>query len=320
MNALVSAAILSRRDVEIIEQRDGSATFAVSPQFACHYDRADEVLWSRWMPHGIPSFNAALLGDLVQASAMIESYFKDRRDRPLRHVVLRSGVPAAFNLGGDLGLFHSAIVGRNRSILEHYAYEAVRVVFRNYRAYELPGVTTVALLEADALGGGFECALSCDVIIAERHVKAGFPEVLFNMFPGMGGISLLARRVGRKTADDLVRTGRQYTALELLELGVIDAVVDTGEGEAAVHKLMRKREFQHAAHCAMNRVDRLVRPITEQELLDVVQIWVDCALDLDLRSLEWMQRLYQRQLGIFGGGDRQAIGGAKVHDRVQIAA
>ena len=63
---------------------------------------------------------------------------------------------------------------------------------------------------------------------------------------------------------------------------------------------MRKREHQWGAHSAMNAVDRLIRPVTEQELKDVVSIWVDCAARLDTRSLEWMQRLYQRQLSIFG--------------------
>ena len=102
----------------------------------------------------------------------------------------------------------------------------------------------MALLEGDALGGGLECALSCDFVIAEKHVKAGFPEVLFSMFPGMGGMSFLARRVNRSVANEMVRTGRQYTALELLELGVIDQVVDTGEGVEGVRKLMRKRAHQ----------------------------------------------------------------------------
>ena len=89
-------------------------------------------------------------------------------------------------------------------------------------------------------------------------------------------------------------------ALELLEMGLIDQVVDTGEGVDAVLKLARKREHQLDAHAAMNAVDRLIRPVGLQELHDIVKIWVDCALRLDTRSLEWMQRLYQRQLAIFG--------------------
>ena len=120
------------------------------------------------------------------------------------------------------------------------------------------------------------------------------------MFPGMGGMSFLARRVNRKVAEEIVRTGRQYTAIELLDLGIIDAVVDTGEGAFAVKDLMRKRGRQRSAHSAMNRVDRIIRPIVLQELHEVVKLWVDCALGMSPQSLEWMQRLYQRQLAIFG--------------------
>jgi hypothetical protein len=50
----------------------------------------------------------------------------------------------------------------------------------------------------------------------------------------------------------------------------------------------------------MNAVDRMIHPVGLQELHDIVKLWVDCALGLDTRSLEWMQRLFQRQLAIFG--------------------
>jgi DSF synthase len=301
MNAIVSPAILSTRDSEVIEHSDGSADFVVSPQFTCHYERNAATLWSRWVPRGIPSFNPELLHDLERASQMIEGYFSGATaDRPLDYLVLRSGVRGAFNVGGDLGYFQRLISTGDRARLTEYARAAVNVIYRNYVAHDLPGITTIALLEGDALGGGFECALSCDIVIAERHVKAGFPEVLFNMFPGMGGMSFLSRRVGRKVAEEMVRTGRQYSAMELLELGVIDDVVDTGEAHHAVNALMRRRENQKSAHIAMNSVDRIIRPLSVQELYDVVKIWVDCAMQLSPRSLEWMQRLYQRQVAIFG--------------------
>src|SRR6476620_1410154 len=98
MNAIVSAAVLSSRsDSEIIEHADGSADFVVSPQFTCHYDRKDATLWSRWVPRGIPSFNPELLHDLYRASQMIEGHFVGSANRPLRYLVLRSGVAGAFN-------------------------------------------------------------------------------------------------------------------------------------------------------------------------------------------------------------------------------
>ena len=288
-------------DDEIVERADGSASFQISNQLECTYKHIDAALWTLWRPSGIPSFNSGLLHDLERGSQLIEGYFLGHEEkRPLNYIVLRSGVHGVFNVGGDLGYFQRLIANQDRARLTEYARTALNVVYRNYLSHNLAGVTTVSLLEGDALGGGFECALSCDIVIAEKHVKAGFPEVLFNMFPGMGGMSFLARRVNRKIAEDIVRTGRQYTAVELLDLGIIDDVVDTGEGAFAVKDLMKKRERQRGAHAAMNRVDRIIRPIVLQELHEVARLWVDCALGMSPQSLEWMQRLYQRQLAIFG--------------------
>lgn len=303
MNAIVSPTLLAnRRGPDVTEGPDGTRLFEVSSQYGCRYDRNEGVLWSLWQPHGIPCFNTELLGDLERVSQIIEEHFReaDPDEFPLHHIVLRSGNASAFNLGGDLGYFQRLIVARDRARLTAYARAAVNAVYRNYTAHNLSGVTTVALLEGDALGGGFECALSCDVVVVERHVKAGFPEVMFDMFPGMGGISFLTRRVSRRVADEMVRTGRQYNAQELLDLGVVDLVVDTGEGVEAVRKLVQRRLIKQSAHSAINAVERLVRPVTMAELHEVVRLWVDCALKLSPRGLEWMQRLYQRQLSVFG--------------------
>jgi DSF synthase len=302
MNAIVDASVLANRSPShIVEHPNGTLDIEISKQFSCNYDRQSGALWSTWAPKGIPCFNMELLHDLERGSQLIESHFSENAETsPLHYIVLRSAVPQVFNVGGDLGYFQRLISVRDRAGLTEYARTAIDVQYRNYTAHNLRGVTTFALLEGDALGGGFESALSCEVIVAEKHVKAGFPEVLFNMFPGMGGMSFLARRVGRRVADEMVRTGRMYSAVELHELGVIDHLVDTGSGAAEIKKIMRQREHKHSAHNAMNLVDRMLRPVGLQELHDVVRLWVDCALGLDPRSLEWMQRLFQRQLAIFG--------------------
>ena len=299
--AISSGHVSTRATSQVIQHRDGSAEFPISAQLRCDYEGESGVLWTRWSPCGVPCFNVDLLRDLERASRAIECYFSGNQEhRPLRYLVLASKIPDVFNLGGDLGYFQRLIAAQDRAGLTEYARSAIDVVYRNYASHNLRGVTTIALLQGDALGGGFECALSCDVVVAEKNAKAGFPEVLFNMFPGMGGMSFLARRVGKRVADEMVRTGRLYAADELLELGLIDHVVDTGQGPTAIQKLIRQRDRQRTAHVAMNAVDRLIRPVGLQELHEIVQLWVDCAVRLEPRSLEWMQRLYQRQLAVFG--------------------
>lgn len=300
--------LVGRQRERVTHLADGSASFEISPELACHYDRSSAVLWSTVSPRGIPCFSLGLLRAMEHASEVIEGYFSDAAaPHPLKHLVIRSGVPRVFNLGGDLAYFQRLIAAQDRPRLTEYARIAVNVTYRNYSAHNLDGATTIALLEGDALGGGLECALSCDVVIAEEHVKCGFPEVLFDMFPGMGGLSFLSRRVGRNVVEKMTRSGRQYGARELLELGVVDHVVPTGQAVEEAMRLMRNREHSAQAHAAMNAVDRMLRPVSLTEMHNVVKLWVDCALRLPERGQQWMRRLHQQQVAAFGGGSLSLV-------------
>ena len=116
-----------------------------------------------------------------------------------------------------------------RGPLRRYAHACVDVVYQNLCKLDLP-LLTIALVQGDALGGGFEAVLTNDVIIAERGSKLGLPEILFNMFPGMGAYSLLCRRLDGTRAQQLILSGRLYEAEELERMGLVDLVVEPGRG------------------------------------------------------------------------------------------
>jgi DSF synthase len=153
-------------------------------------------------------------------------------------------------------------------------------------------------VQGECLGGGFEAALSSDVIVAERGSRFGFPEILFNLFPGMGAYSFLDRKVGQRTAETIISSGKIYTAEEMRDLGVIDVVAEDGEGEAAVNSLIKQRARSRNGMAALAAVRRRVHQITFEELEDVVGVWVDAALRLTTRDLKLMQRLVSRQNGL----------------------
>ncbi|GAA3297460.1 hypothetical protein GCM10020295_30100 [Streptomyces cinereospinus] len=92
---------------------------------------------------------------------------------------------------------------------------------------ELP-VPTVAAVHGFALGGGFELALSCDVIVADGTAVVGLPEVSVGVIPGGGGTQLLPRRVGAARAAELIFTARRVEAAEARELGLVDVLVEDG--------------------------------------------------------------------------------------------
>ena len=155
---------------------------------------------------------------------------------------------------------------------------------------ELP-VTTVSLVQGECLGGGFEAALSSDVIVAEKSARFGFPEILFNLFPGMGAYSFLDRKIGQKGAEAVISSGKIYSADEMLALGIVDAVAEDGAGETEVVDLIKRRTRMRNGLQALAATRRRVHSITFEELLDVVNIWVDAALRINLRDLKLMQRL-----------------------------
>jgi DSF synthase len=156
-------------------------------------------------------------------------------------------------------------------------------------------LTTLSLVQGDALGGGFETALGAHVVIAEKGVKMGFPESLFNLFPGMGAWTILSRKVGTANAERLILDGKLYLAEEMHEMGVVDVLAEPGEGESEVYKLIKKRNRQANSYRAMRRVRDSCRNFDYQELKDVVDIWVDAAFKLDSRDLRMMERLIKRQ-------------------------
>lgn len=275
--------------------------YGFSTQLKATFDKDTHALWSHWTAEPRPCFNAGLLADLRSlydfigdTQCVIEC---QGESTPLEYVVMASNMPGVFNLGGDLELFKQLIANKDRAGLLRYGRACIDVLHLNYNSYDLP-LTNIALVQGECLGGGFEAALSNDVIIAEKGARFGFPEVLFNLFPGMGAYSFLDRKIGRKGAEELITSGRIHSAQEMLDLGVIDVVAEDGAGESTVHQYIRRRARSRNGLAALASVRRRVHAITFEELLDVVQIWVDAALRLTSRDLKLMQRLVSRQNGL----------------------
>jgi enoyl-CoA hydratase/carnithine racemase len=141
-------------------------------------------------------------------------------DQDVRAVVLTSTHERAFCVGADLKERNSltdAELVRQRPVTRA-AYTSV---------LELP-MPTIAAVHGFALGGGFELALSCDVIVADTTAEVGLPEVSVGVIPGGGGTQLLPRRVGAARAAELVFTARRVGAKEAAELGLVDMLSEEG--------------------------------------------------------------------------------------------
>jgi DSF synthase len=123
----------------------------------------------------------------------------------------------------------------------------------------------------------------------------GFPEVLFNSFPGMGAFSFLARKLGPTRAKKIIMSGRVYSAEEFYEIGLVDVLANKGEAREAAQKFIAENKRRHTLLYAMNKVQNKVNMLTKSELQDVTEIWVDSVLKLDAQDLRRMELLISAQ-------------------------
>ena len=264
------------------------------------FEPASGTIWGWMNQRGNPCFNLSLLkdlrsfgSDLTANSGHVE--FEGAMHKA-HYYVAGSRVPRVYNLGGDLSLFLLLIRSRDRDALAHYAKLCIDNIHARVQNYFCPTLTTISLVQGDALGGGFETALASDVIVAEESAMLGLPEILFNLFPGMGAYSLIARRATPKIAEELILSGKVLPAARMQELGLVDVLAKDGEGEAAVRDWIAKNARRRSGHQAVMQVRKIVNPVTRQELDAVVDTWVDCALRLEDRDLRMMSRVVRAQM------------------------
>ncbi len=263
-------------------------------QITIRFDPKHDAAWCYMHASPCPCFSKALLCDLLHWCDELGSMPGKQGAANIRYAVLASSIPGVFNLGGDLNLFRQLILTKNRKALLDYAKDCIRALYANISHFNRR-ITTISLVQGDALGGGFETAISSDVLIAERGSSMGLPEILFNLFPGMGAYSLLSRKIGGALAERMILSGRIYTAEELFEMGVVDILAEDGEGEKAVNDYIRREERHANGYQALREAKRCCNPVTFDELMNIVHIWTDAALRLRPRDLRLMERLIMKQ-------------------------
>jgi DSF synthase len=265
-------------------------------EFDLHFDTEEKLLWCYFDFTGRPCFTASVLEQSRRIQALVRTLATEQAEDepPVRYLVLGSRAPGVWNLGGDLALFAEMIRAGDREGLQRYARACCEVGYTNATLYHLP-IITIALVQGEALGGGFEAALSSNVIVAERGARFGLPEILFNLFPGMGAYSFLSRRIAPGLAERMILSGEIYTAEQLHAWGVVDILAGDGEGVDAVYAYVGRGGRRHRAHAAVRQARQIVQPLAFEELTRIADLWVDAALKLTDADLRKMLRLAAAQ-------------------------
>ncbi|WP_075181881.1 crotonase/enoyl-CoA hydratase family protein [Pantoea sp. 1.19] len=258
-------------------------------QLTAYYEEERRTLWMLLRAEPRPCFSHVLIEEI-----MTLRYAVQQSGLPIDFWVTGSMVPGMFNAGGDLRFFLEAIQQGKREALRAYARACVDCIHAAARGFDT-GAVTLAMVEGSALGGGFEAVLAHHFILAQNSARLGFPEIAFNLFPGMGGYSLVARRSGMMLAENLICSGESHTAEWYKERGLVDYLFEPGDAWLATRTLIDTLRPKLNGVRAMLKARQRVLQLSRSELMDITEDWVDFAFTLEKKDLAYMARLVALQ-------------------------
>jgi len=280
------------------------------------------TLFSWMKPAPRQCFTPTMLDEFEHSEKLLELHqgHVNHKGAPSRvdYVVFGNRTPGVFNLGGDLNMFVQAIMRQDRTTIHRYARLCVDLIYRRHIGFGA-NITTIAMVQGKALGGGFECALACDIIFAERSATFSLPESLFSLFPGMGALSFLARKVGLAKAEHICSSAEVFSARQMHEMGVVDFLVDDGLAPEAVRRHISQRNKHINTYRALKAAKNYCQPVTLEELHSIVDVWTDAALNLETRDLRMMTRLIKAQDRINLASQDEAMADA-IYSPIPVAA
>lgn len=269
-------------------------------QLSGYYEAERRTVWMMLRAQPRPCFNHALIEEIMNFSWLVcQSGFA------VDFWVTGSLVPEMYNVGGDLQFFVECIQNGRREALRAYARACVDCVHAASRGFDT-GAITLAMVEGSALGGGFEAALAHHFVLAQRDARLGFPEIAFNLFPGMGGYSLVARRSGMRLAEELIYKGESHTAEWYEQHGLVDVLYEPGQSYVSVRTFIDTLRPKLNGVRAMLRARTRVLQLPRSELMDITEDWVDAAFCLEPKDIAYMERLVMLQNRHHAAGLRKA--------------
>ncbi|MGH9511678.1 MAG: enoyl-CoA hydratase/isomerase family protein [Terriglobales bacterium] len=208
------------------------------------------------------------LEDLERFATAIES-----AEDEARAIIIYSTLKCGFCAGADLRELYQ----RSEKMADSVAVQGIREflerIHRVLNIIDASPLTTIAAVHGVTFGGGFELALVCDLIIADKTARFCFPELRLGLIPGFGGIPRLKRDLGNAVVRDLLLTGRSFNATKAQSGGLVSQVV--AEGEALTVARATAAQLKKFDRRTAAAAKKFIKPIPYEELRQEIDLFCE---------------------------------------------
>ncbi len=222
------------------------------------------------------ALHRAPCNELGSASlAELETFAADlqRMQESAHALVIHSQLKPGFCAGADLRELFQRSEGMDKAAALRGVRDFLERIHRVLNLIDTAPITTIAAVHGITFGGGFELALTCDLIIADKTARFCFPELRLGLIPGFGGIPRLKRDLGNAVVRDLLLTGRSFNATKAQQIGLVSQVVGEGESlRAAQATAAQLGKFDRATATAAKR---FIKPVPHDELRREIDLFCE---------------------------------------------
>ncbi len=197
----------------------------------------------------------------------------DELENEAHALIIFSQLNCGFCAGADLRELYEKSQAMEKSKATQGVRDFLERIHRALNRIDMSPLTTIAAVHGVTFGGGFELALVCDMIIADKMARFCFPELRLGLIPGFGGIPRLKRDLGNAVVRDLLLTGRSFNATKAQQIGLVSQVVGEGEAlRAACATAAQIGKFdRHTAATAK----QFIKPIPHEELREEIDLFCE---------------------------------------------
>jgi enoyl-CoA hydratase len=256
------------KDTKVQEGKSGVQVAGLGAGSTLSWTLTDGVIELALHRRPCNELGSASLNDLERFATALESV-----QAKAHAVIIYSELKPGFCAGADLRELYQ----RSQTMEMTEALKGVRDFLDRIHSVlnliDAAPLTTIAAVHGVTFGGGFELALTCDLIIADKMARFCFPELRLGLIPGFGGIPRLKRDLGNAVVRDLLLTGRSINAAKAQQIGLVSQVVGEGEAlRAARATAVQLGKFDRATAAAAKE---FIKPIPHEELRREIDIFCD---------------------------------------------
>jgi enoyl-CoA hydratase/carnithine racemase len=211
---------------------------------------------------------SAMLEELEQLAAILRG-----GDEDAHALIISSAVKCGFSAGADLRELYHRMQGLARADRVAGVRDFLTRIHNVMNTIDAAPITTIAAVHGVCFGGGFELALTCDLIIADKMARFCFPELRLGLIPGFGGIPRLKRDLGNGLVRDILLTGRSISAARAQSVGLVSQLAAEGEAPGLARATAAQvKKFDRESSTAAKR---FIKPIPYEELRQEIEVFCD---------------------------------------------